>query len=881
MPTQKTGTARAVLCYSLCFALLWAVLRLVLMPGKSLVMAADANAQHYPALVYYGAWLRRALTQGPELWSFRLGYGADVLTTLHYYGLGEPLTLLSALVPPTGTELLYGALICLRLYLAGLCALWYGRSRGLSARAAVIMALCWIGSGYAMGPGIFHPFFALPLLFLPLLLLGVDRALEQGTFGLFTLGVFLAAVSNFYFFYMLAIFTALYALARLLRSRGGIAAFGKGVFVLFVHAAAGCLAAGAVLLPNVLAILGSDRLGAARERLWLYPADYYQTLAAAFLTNGSSYYAYAAVSAVGILGSFVILAAPSRRFRWEKGLLALGLVMLLLPWFGSLLNGGSYATNRWIWALTFVLCWCAGRAMDELPNLTRAWRLRVVLLAGVLTLLVLLGGAQGAYLLPLALIWVGVGLLVLWSQQPGASALANALAVLAVVGIAANLWLWYADRGEDRAARFLPAGQALSAHSRWDLELLAQQDADLCRHADQVNGQHQNDALLYDVCGLDYYFSTIDAGTSAFQRSQWLNTPMGQSYAGVDRRTVLQWVLGARTQTAPQDGSAAWGYDEILGHADQQILSATKYALPLAWVYDTVTPLGQAADVLDRQAALLQTGLVDRRVDLPEAQIQTSWRELAYAVGDETHDAVLTQHTIEAASDNALLALTFPPVEDGEELYLLLEGLGYDGPDRTVTTVPIYLRADRSRNTLTYLTPADAFYCGYHDFLVNLSTQMERRETLYLSLPHRGTYTFQSLRLAAQPLGQMPERAAALQNSGVTQIRRTRQGVELSLKRQKAGLLTLSVPYSRGWSAWVDGTKTALLPVAGGLCGLVVKGGAHEIRLCYRTPGLSAGLCASALGLLLWLGLGLISRKKKTPAPSGAGGQSKLKEGRL
>ena len=148
-------------------------------------------------------------------------------------------------------------------------------------------------------------------------------------------------------------------------------------------------------------------------------------------------------------------------------------------------------------------------------------------------------------------------------------------------------------------------------------------------------------------------------------------------------------------------------------------------------------------------------------------------------------------------------------------------------------------------------------------------------------MPHRGTYTFQSLRLAAQPLGQMPERAAALQNSGVTQIRRTRQGVELSLKRQKAGLLTLSVPYSRGWSAWVDGTKTALLPVAGGLCGLVVKGGAHEIRLCYRTPGLSAGLCASALGLLLWLGLGLISRKKKTPAPSGAGGQSKLKEGRL
>ena len=45
------------------------------------------------------------------MWDMNIGYGSDILTTLHYYVIGDPLTLLSVFVPADKTEVLYEVLI--------------------------------------------------------------------------------------------------------------------------------------------------------------------------------------------------------------------------------------------------------------------------------------------------------------------------------------------------------------------------------------------------------------------------------------------------------------------------------------------------------------------------------------------------------------------------------------------------------------------------------------------------------------------------------------------------------------------------------------------------------------------------------------------------
>lgn len=67
-----------------------------------------------------------------------MGYGADILTTLHYYTIGDPLNLLSALVLPQYTEYLYNFLILLRMYLAGAAFSAYCLYRGRTHAAALL-----------------------------------------------------------------------------------------------------------------------------------------------------------------------------------------------------------------------------------------------------------------------------------------------------------------------------------------------------------------------------------------------------------------------------------------------------------------------------------------------------------------------------------------------------------------------------------------------------------------------------------------------------------------------------------------------------------------------------------------------------------------------
>ena len=89
------------LYYTLCFAavclvvLSWFYLR-----GRTLIYNGDGWKQHYKALVYYGRYLRsiaQSVLSGNGLviphWDPTIGEGSDILTTLHYYVIGDPFTI--------------------------------------------------------------------------------------------------------------------------------------------------------------------------------------------------------------------------------------------------------------------------------------------------------------------------------------------------------------------------------------------------------------------------------------------------------------------------------------------------------------------------------------------------------------------------------------------------------------------------------------------------------------------------------------------------------------------------------------------------------------------------------------------------------------------
>ena len=88
--------------------------------GKSFIWQEDGLQQHYIAFRYYGAWLRTCISNifvnhsfEIPMWDFSIGQGADIISTLHYYVIGDPISLLSVFAGKNNSELLYNILIFL------------------------------------------------------------------------------------------------------------------------------------------------------------------------------------------------------------------------------------------------------------------------------------------------------------------------------------------------------------------------------------------------------------------------------------------------------------------------------------------------------------------------------------------------------------------------------------------------------------------------------------------------------------------------------------------------------------------------------------------------------------------------------------------------
>ena len=83
---------------------------------------------------------------------------------------------------------------------------------------------------------------------------------------------------------------------------------------------------------------------------------------------------------------------------------------------------------------------------------------------------------------------------------------------------------------------------------------------------------------------------------------------------------------------------------------------------------------------------------------------------------------------------------------------------------------------------------------------------------------------------------------------------------------KESGLLFLTIPYSEGWNAWVDGEKTEIVPVNDALMAIKLNAGKHDIRLEYIPHGFKAGACitcASVVVIILLAAVPALIRKAR------------------
>ncbi len=88
------------------------------------------------------------------------------------------------------------------------------------------------------------------------------------------------------------------------------------------------------------------------------------------------------------------------------------------------------------------------------------------------------------------------------------------------------------------------------------------------------------------------------------------------------------------------------------------------------------------------------------------------------------------------------------------------------------------------------------------------------------------------------------------------------QRIELETHHSQPGFLVLSEIYYRGWEARIDGQKTPVHRADYALRGIAVPPGDHRVEFVFRAPTFRNGAVYSAIGALLLLAGGIVSRRK-------------------
>ena len=173
--------------------------------GQYSMLYSDMYHQYYPFFVAF----RRSLRTGQSLlYNWSIGMGIDYLGLISYY-LASPLNLLSVLVPEKLLLSYFSLLMPIKLGLAGLFfALMLRRLYGKNDFSITVFgglyALCAWALGYQWNV-MWLDSFAL----LPLVVLGEIALLREKRFFLYTAALFFAVFSNYYVGFFVCVFVAL------------------------------------------------------------------------------------------------------------------------------------------------------------------------------------------------------------------------------------------------------------------------------------------------------------------------------------------------------------------------------------------------------------------------------------------------------------------------------------------------------------------------------------------------------------------------------------------------------------------------------------------------------------------------------------------------
>ena len=878
--------------------------------GISFVWSVDGSKQHYPALVYLGKWLRQIISSllsgkgfHAKMWDMNLGYGSDVLTTLNYYSFGDPLDILSVFVPTKFTEYLYDFLCVFRLYLAGVTFIFYCKQKEYNTTASVIGALAYSFSGFSLIFAVRHPFFINPLIYLPLLLVGVERLIVWKKSLLFHIIIVISFVSNFYFSYMLLIFTFIYAILFYVQQNGFsnvkkfMAALGRGVFATLL----GLANAAVIMLPVILSFFQTERSEvSSSQNLFLYNLSYYTKLPSVFLyPQENSTSTVIGMFGLSVITFFLVLRTRERRFFVLRCSSVGMLIALIFPIFGYGMNGFSYACNRWSFLLVFIIAVSFVVLWDKLWELNKKdWRV-IAIITGFYFVALFFPQARNennlmVFIILLFEIMMLVAINYFKLLQEKKHVAVTVIVVCLVLNVFANGYYRFSVTEDDVSSAYFESGtvyERLTDDATGDF-LNSLHDKKEYR-VDSLDRESRNYGVLEEIPTVSTYFSITPEHYTMFSRI------MGNaaeectvSVGNLDSRLGLHAIFGVKyvtTDSLHEGSKIPYGYDlknskvDTTYNGQPVVRDIYKNNLGISMIYSNAHVISYSDfmnestekreeimlnNVVVEDDSSLLNGKYDSLVQYSGKVILTKeeiMNQLSNIEGIEIEGEKIIVKQNDLQADLNVKRLT----NSDTKLYINQMQYKYmDKYEQYKRNKLAYSRIDERKARLNkfieeYPSYTRVFaFCkeksGYMEYKTNVSTtqgidtsiinlgyNVDGTNKIAIKFEKAGYYEFKDIQVIGQKIQPYKNAIKKMNSCQVDSFKIEGNDIDADVNLSEDAPICIAVPYNSGWSARING-KT--VPVEkGNIVFMVIEGhkGANHIQLKYRTPGLKTGFFVS------------------------------------
>lgn len=837
-------------------------------------IGTDFDAQ----LIPFQKMINENWSKGNFFWAWENGLSGDIFSGMSYYYSTSPFFIIAFIVKKLiGVNMIsynsiYMSIVIEHLVKRFLCmtfmymlmAYTYPTDKKWNWQAVLSAIICG-GSLYFIQPGYDFSFMLNDMVYIPLICLGVQRYIREKKYLLFVISLSLMVGNSFYFGYIGCIFVLVYILIQAWNKGNKLKEYVSGVLKLGGLSLVGVLMSMIFFLPSILTLFNINRTPVALQFDFLPSFKEIQNkLLEVFVTTYSSVFGWSMLV-------LLIIVLVNKKYKFVKTdiIFVVWLILFFMPITENIMGGGGDSGGRWKFIMSIALAmalprWVAYFIENKLNIVQKILILGMVLVLSY-KLLQDKGITQnwnmpvGKILLVAVIIlqlifMFGLTLGIIKNKKVSICAI---IVVLCTTIIYNN----YSELNENyrvNKAYVKPDSTIAETLKNYDTGFYRVSDKNIEKNIYTKN----NDYMKVKINGISEYNSLISKNISKWIKNEHntgLTYNINSMYNGLGDRRILENLWGVKYIVNPD--SKPYGYTLVKSNNSEKIYKNENFIGVDMWYNKYIDENAyKNFNLACKDTALMQGALVKDNKYLNKIEIDDSVSEINVTKGNWTLKGCSWQEDgkLEVAQNDASINIPVTPRSNGQ--YMIT--LNMTGHSQIETGI--------NRNTISVDGQMIRFLSGktsvHKTYLtgINQYTFMAKQNTDNIQVKlTAGTYDIKSVNLYYISYDKLSEWTANLNKYNIENLVVDGGNVIGNINNGEDGLLAFNIPYSKGWTCYVDGEKVDTQEVNDVFLGVFLAKGNHSIELKYISPGFLPGLAITVITICGIVVVAICKRRQK------------------